>query len=116
MYRLIEERVPIPDQGQAVGIMSSTVPQDRFPEVVGWMFPLLGEDDRENMTRIWQMAMPPPVFDCAKQLIQAAMGADWEATGIGLQQDLTPPQCSSPGGLRAWIILAKPRSWFRCSG
>src|SRR6266481_3232428 len=54
LYRLIGERVSVPDQGKAVGVMASTVPQDRFPELVAWMFPLLGHDDRENMTRIWQ--------------------------------------------------------------
>ena len=32
----------MPEQGKAVGIMSSTVPQDRFPEVIAWMFPLIG--------------------------------------------------------------------------
>jgi len=77
LYRLIRERVPAPDQGKAVGIMASTVPQDRFPELVAWMFPLIGHDDRENMTRIWQMVMPPPTFAVAKQLIQKAIGNDW---------------------------------------
>jgi hypothetical protein len=77
LYRLVRERVPVPDQGKAVGIMSSSVPQDRFPEVIAWMFPLMGNDDRENMTRIWQMVMPPPVFEGAKQLIQKAIGNDW---------------------------------------
>jgi hypothetical protein len=77
LYRLMRERVPMPDQGKAVGIMSSTVPQDRFPEVVTWMFPLMGHDDRENMTRIWQMVMPDPAFSRAKQLIQDAIGNDW---------------------------------------
>jgi len=78
LYRLVRERVPVPDQGKAVGIMSSIVPQDRFPEIVAWMFPLMGHDDRENMTRIWQMVMPPPAFGRAKQLIQEAIGNDWE--------------------------------------
>lgn len=77
-YRLIRERVSMPDQGKAVGVMSSTVPQERFPEVIAWMYPLLGQDDRENMTRIWQMVMPPPVFAHVKQLIQAAVGNDWK--------------------------------------
>jgi hypothetical protein len=77
LYRLMRERVPMPDQGKAVGVMASTVPQDRFPELVAWMFPLLGDDDRENMTRIWQMVMPDPVFAGAKQLIQKAIGDDW---------------------------------------
>ncbi|MGA2093893.1 MAG: hemerythrin domain-containing protein [Sedimentisphaerales bacterium] len=77
LYRLVRERVSAPDQGKAVGIMSSTVPQDRFPEVIAWMFPLIGNDDRENITRIWQMVMPPPVFAGVKQLIQKAIGSDW---------------------------------------
>ncbi len=77
VYRLIRERVSVPDQAKAVGVMSSTVPPDRFPEVIAWMFPLLGDDDRENMTRIWQMVMPAPVFAGVRQLIQKAVGDDW---------------------------------------
>jgi hypothetical protein len=77
VYRLIRERLSVPDQGKAVGIMSSTVPQDRFPEVIAWMFPLMGDDDRENMTRIWQTVMPAPVFAQLKPLIQKALGDDW---------------------------------------
>jgi hypothetical protein len=77
VYRLIRERVPMPEQVKAVGLMSSTVPQDRFPEVIAWMFPLMGDDDRENMTRIWQMVMPPPVFARVAELIHQAIGDDW---------------------------------------
>ena len=77
LYRLMRERVPVPDQGKALGVMASIVPQDRFPEVVAWMFPLIGHDDRENMTRIWQMVMPAQVFGRAKQLIQQVIGNDW---------------------------------------
>jgi hypothetical protein len=77
LYRLIAERVSLPDQAQAVGVMASTIPQDRFPELVAWLFPLLGDDDRENMTRIWQKVMPPEAFAGATQLVAAAIGDDW---------------------------------------
>jgi Hemerythrin HHE cation binding domain len=77
LYRLIRERVAVPDQGQAVGVMASTVPQDRFPELVAWMFPLLGNDDRENMTRIWQMVMPADAFAGATALVEQAIGDEW---------------------------------------
>lgn len=77
LYRLIRERVSLPDQGKAVGIMSTTVPRERFPEVVAWMFPLMGPDDRENMTRVWQTLMPPEAFAGVRQLIQKAVGEDW---------------------------------------
>jgi hypothetical protein len=77
LYRLVRERVPIEEQRKATGIMSSTVPQERFPEVIAWEFPLIGTDDRENMTQILQMVLPPPVFAQVKQLIQKTIGNDW---------------------------------------
>jgi len=77
LYRLVRERVPMPEQIKALGIMSGVAPQDRFPEVVIWLYSLIGPDDRENMTRVWQMVMPPPVFEQVKLLIQKAIGDDW---------------------------------------
>ena len=77
LYRIIKERVAVADQGKAVGVMASTVPQDRFPELVAWMYPLLGPDDRENMTRIWQKVMPAEAFPGAVQLIHRAIGDDF---------------------------------------
>jgi Hemerythrin HHE cation binding domain len=77
LYRLFGERVPMPEQAKAVGIMAHAIPQDRFPETVAWMFPLLSDDDRENMTRIMQMANPPEVFAGAAQLIKKAVGSGW---------------------------------------
>ena len=67
----------MPDQGAIVGKMSQKVPQERFPEVVAWMYPLIGMGDRENMTRIWQQALPAPVFTNAASLIRIAIGDDW---------------------------------------
>lgn len=76
LYRLIAERVSQADQVKIAGVMSSTVPQDRFPEAIAWMFPLIGREDQTNMTRVWQKMMPPPVFAVVKQLIQKAIPAD----------------------------------------
>ena len=67
----------MPEQAQAVGKMASTIPQERFPEVVAWMFPLMGDDDRENMTRIWQQVMPALAFAGIKGLIKQAIGDGW---------------------------------------
>lgn len=46
-------------------------------KVVTWLYPLIGPDDRENMTRIWQQALPEPAFVAVTKLIQAAVGNDW---------------------------------------
>lgn len=77
LYRILRERMPLPEQGKVVGLMSSTVPQDRFQEAVAWMFPLMGIEDRVNMTSIWQMVMPAPFFEMARQGIQKAIGSDY---------------------------------------
>jgi len=59
------------------GTLSKSVPQDRYPEAVAWLFPLLGSDDRENVVRNFQMMMPPPVFAGVAQFIRKAIGDDW---------------------------------------
>ena len=41
------------------------------------MYPLLTDDDRENMTRIWQMVMPPDAFKGAIQLVRTAIGPEF---------------------------------------
>jgi hemerythrin-like domain-containing protein len=77
LYRIFNERVSLPDQGIIIGKMSQRIPQERFPEVVSWLYPLIDHKDRENMTRIWQQALPEPAFAMAVQLIQNAIGEDW---------------------------------------
>ena len=57
--------------------MAQKVPQERFPELVAWEYPLLGPDDRENMARIMQQVMPEAVFARAAELIHAAIGDGW---------------------------------------
>jgi hypothetical protein len=77
LYRLMVERVPAPAQAEAAGKMAGSVPQDRFSDVIMWMFPLVNDDGRETMTRIWQMVMPPPAFAGVKGVIRQAIGGDW---------------------------------------
>jgi len=77
LYRIFKERVSLPEQGKAIGIMASKVPQERFSELVAWLFPLVGLDDRETMVHIYQMMMPEPVFASTKELIKKAIGSDW---------------------------------------
>ena len=77
LYRIFNERISLPDQGAIVGKISQKVPAERFPEVVRWLFPLIGPQDRENMTRIFRQVLPPPAFNGAVQLIKAVIGDDW---------------------------------------
>jgi hypothetical protein len=78
LYRIFRERVPLSEQAKAVGVLANQIPPDRFPEVVAWMYPLIGNDDRENMIRIMQTVIPAPAFKGIKELIKKAVGSDWE--------------------------------------
>jgi hypothetical protein len=79
LYRLFRERLSMPDQGKIVGIMANEIPPDRQPDFIMWLFPLIDQQDRENMVRIQQMVIPPPVFVQVKQLIQRAISVEgWE--------------------------------------
>ncbi len=77
LYRIFRERVPLTEQGKAIGIMASKVPQERFSELVAWLFPLVGLDDRETMIHIYQAMMPEPVFVSTKELIKKSIGSEW---------------------------------------
>ena len=77
LYRIFNERISLPDQGVIIGRMAQKIPQEHFPEVVAWLYPLMGDTDRENMTRIWQIALPKPVFGMVITLIKKVVGDDW---------------------------------------
>ena len=74
LFPIFQERVSVADQVKAVGIMSSTMPGHRVPEFTAWIYPLLGDDDRENFTRALQMLMPWEVFAPSIPLIRQATG------------------------------------------
>ena len=49
----------------------------RPPAFIAWLFPLIGDDDHENMLRIFQMVLPPEAFAGVSQVAQQAVGGDW---------------------------------------
>ena len=77
LYRIVRQRVPGGEQAKAVGVMAAQVPPDRQPDLIAWLFPLIGDDDRENMLRIQQAVLPPDVFAGVVQLVRKAVGDDW---------------------------------------
>ncbi len=77
VYRLLRERLDGPEQAKVVGTVAAAVPPSRFPETVAWLFPLLGDTDRENATRVMQMLLPPPAFAGTVPLIRQAVGDGW---------------------------------------
>ena len=74
LFRIMRERVSVPDQVKAVGVMGSQLPGSRVPEFNAWIYPLLGDADRENFTRALMMIMPWDVFAPSIPLIRQATG------------------------------------------
>ena len=74
LFRIMRERVSLPDQVKAVGVMSSQMPGNRVPEFTAWIYPLLGDDDSESFTRALMMLMPWEVFAPSIPLIREAAG------------------------------------------
>ncbi len=77
LYRIFKERITLSDQWKALGIMASQIPQERFSEMVAWLFPLIGLNDRENMVRLYKIKLSAPAYEDAKTLIKKAIGNDW---------------------------------------
>ena len=78
LYPLLRERLPAPAQASMVGHMSASVPPDKFPQLVQWLFPLLELQERAVMAGVWQSLMPAEVFGKARGLVRKAVGEDWE--------------------------------------
>jgi zinc finger-like protein len=80
VYPLLKRRLRLPEEKGVAGTIAGMVPRERFPEAIGWIFPLLGPVDRQNLVQVFQMLMPPEVFSGVKGLVRGVVGEDdWTA-------------------------------------
>ena len=77
LYRIFDERIPVAEQANIAAAMAQQIPQERFPDAVNWLFPLIDANDRENMVRIWQKSLPEQVFTNVIVLIRKSIGDGW---------------------------------------
>jgi hypothetical protein len=77
LYPLFTDRLPEPEQAQAVGVFTDALPIDRFSDFVGWLFPLVEMDGRVRVVRVWQVAMPPQAFAGSMSLVERTLGRQY---------------------------------------
>jgi hypothetical protein len=77
LYKILREQTIDTQQTSIVTLMSRSVPPDRFPTMIQWLFPLLNLDDQVQVTKGWMTLMPPQVFTSIKPLIQKATATNW---------------------------------------
>jgi hypothetical protein len=92
LYRIFNDRVAPLEQWTIVQKMSQVAPRERFPEMIHWLFPLIGVDDRENMVRAFQRLLPAPAFTQAARLIESAIGGEWQELILRIPELQTPVQ------------------------
>jgi hypothetical protein len=78
IYPLLRENLAPPAQASMVGTMSRSIPPEKFPMLVQWLFPLLDNEERAVMSGVWEALMPPDVFEKVKPLIRKAAGGEWD--------------------------------------
>lgn len=77
LYPLLQEQTTEGEQVSIVGLMAKTVPSDRYPTIIQWLFPLLDLNDQVAATKVWMALMPPQIFDGIKQLIKQTVADTW---------------------------------------
>lgn len=77
LYPILRERTTDNEQTSIVNVMSSKVPQERFPILIQWLFHLLDLEDQVTVTRHWMSLMPPQVFAMVKPLIRKNVADNW---------------------------------------
>jgi hypothetical protein len=78
LYPLLRDNLPAPSQAAMVGRMSGSVPPEKFPMLVQWLFPLLDLEERAVMTGVLKALMPPEVFEKQKSLIRKTVAGEWD--------------------------------------
>jgi hypothetical protein len=79
LYTILKEHTTEREQASIVGLMSKTVPPEKFPTLVQWLFPLLDLEDSVLVTKGWMNLMPPQVFEVLKPLIKKSVAENWLA-------------------------------------
>ena len=77
LYMILRERTTENEQAAIAVLMSRSVPSDRFPTLIQWLFPLLGLDDQIVVVKGWMNLMPPQVFTNIRPLIEKAVAGNW---------------------------------------
>jgi hypothetical protein len=77
LYVILGERTTDEEKVAIELLMSRSVPPDRFPTMIQWLFPLLELDEQVIVTKEWRTVMPPQVFAGVRPLIEKAVAEDW---------------------------------------
>ena len=77
LYAILRERTTDNEQVAITTQMSRSVPQDKYPTMIQWLFSLLDLGDQVIVSKSWVTHLPPPAFANIKPLIKKAVAGNW---------------------------------------
>jgi iron-sulfur cluster repair protein YtfE (RIC family) len=77
LYMILRERTTENEQATIGVLMSRSVPPDRFPTMIQWLFPLLDLENQVVVAKGWANLMSPQVFASIRPLIEKAVAINW---------------------------------------
>lgn len=77
LYPILRERTTDDEQIAIGTTLAKNVPNNKFPTMIQWLFPLLNIEDQVLVAKSWVKAMPPQVLAGIRPLIQSAVAGNW---------------------------------------
>jgi iron-sulfur cluster repair protein YtfE (RIC family) len=77
LYPILRERTSDDEQVAIGAQLAKSVPPDRFPIMIQWLFPLLDLEDQVFVARGWAKVLPAQVLAGMRHLIQKAIAGNW---------------------------------------
>jgi iron-sulfur cluster repair protein YtfE (RIC family) len=89
LYPILRERTSDDEQIAIGTTMAKSVPPEKFPTMIQWLFPLLDLTDQVLVAKGWMKIMPAQTFAMIKPLIKKAVAGNWvNLTQIVTELDL----------------------------
>ena len=77
LYPILRERTT-DDEQVAIGVvLGKSVPNEKFPTLIQWLFPLLDLEDQLFVAKGWVKVLPPRALAGIRPLIQKAVAGNW---------------------------------------
>ena len=77
LYPILRERTTDDEQVAIGGLLAKSVPNEKFPTLIQWLFPLLDLEDQLFVAKGWVKVLPPRALAGIRPLIQKAVAGNW---------------------------------------
>jgi iron-sulfur cluster repair protein YtfE (RIC family) len=77
LYPILRERTTDDEQVAISVLLAKSVPPDKFPTLIQWLFPLLDLEDQVFVARGWVKVLPPQTLAGIRPLMQKAIAGNW---------------------------------------